>query len=339
MKWVLLAAAILAIGAATFTLVKTGRQPLRTTPASAAETPAAPVIAGPGRVEPASEELRVAAEIEGRLERVADEGSHLAKGDVLAALANGDFRARVDLAEAEVAAREAELQRLLAGSRDEERREAAAAVQEAEAALSNARAEAVRYQVLFAERLTAREQWATRETAQKQAEARLEAAREHQALVDASARREDVRRAEAQVQWARSQLAEARVLLDKTTIRAPIDGVVLRRHYRAGETVPPGAPIVTMGDLSRLRVRMEMDERDIARVHLGQQVYCTSDAYGSRRFPGKIVRMGQMLGRKNIRTDDPAERADTKVLEALIELDPGTPLPPGLRVDVFVQPQ
>jgi HlyD family secretion protein len=338
-KGSLLAVAILAIGAATFTFVRTGRQPLRTTPAAAAEAPAQPLVTGPGRVEPASEELRVGAEIEGRLERVADEGSHLSKGDVLATLTNTDFRARVDLAQADLAAREAELQRLLAGSRDEERREAAAAVQEAEAALSNARAEAVRYQTLYSEQLTAREQLATRETAQKQAEARLQAAREHQAFVDASARREDVQRAEAQVEWARSQLAEARALLDKTTIRAPIDGVVLRRHYRAGETVPPGAPIVTMGDVSRLRVRMEMDERDIARVHLGQPVYCISDAYGSRRFSGKIVRLGQMLGRKNINTDDPAERSDTKVLEALIELDPGARLTPGLRVDVFVQGQ
>jgi HlyD family secretion protein len=65
-------------------------------------------------------------------------------------------------------------------------------------------------------------------------------------------------------------------------------------------------------------------------------VYCTAEAFGHRRFNDRIVRMGQMLGRKNVRTDDPAERADTKVLEVLIELEGGAPLPPGLRVDVFV---
>jgi hypothetical protein len=81
---------------------------------------------------------------------------------------------------------------------------------------------------------------------------------------------------------------------------------------------------------------MELDERDVARIHVGQAAYCTADAYRGRRFPGKIVSIGQMLGRKNIRTADPAERADTKVLEALIELDAGIALRPGLRVDIFV---
>jgi HlyD family secretion protein len=165
----------------------------------------------------------------------------------------------------------------------------------------------------------------------------LEAARQHQALVEATARAEDRDRAEAQVRLARERLVEAQSLLDKTSIRAPISGMVLRRHYRSGETAPAGASIVTMGDVGRMRVRMELDERDIARIQVGQPVYCTADAFGDRRFNGRIVRVGQMLGRKNVRTDDPAERADTKILEVLIELESGAPLPPGLRVDVFVQ--
>ena len=50
-----------------------------------------------------------------------------------------------------------------------------------------------------------------------------------------------------------------------------------------------------------------------------------------------MVRVGRILGRKNIRTDEPAERMDTKVLETLMELDPGQSLPLGLRVDSFIQ--
>jgi HlyD family secretion protein len=42
------------------------------------------------------------------------------------------------------------------------------------------------------------------------------------------------------------------------------------------------------------------------------------------------------LGRKNVRTDEPTERVDTKILETLVELDPGTELPVGLRVDGFI---
>lgn len=338
MKRFVLVAAIAMIVGAIWTVMRTERQPPpRGTPAVAAEAPRESIVVGPGRVEPASEEVRVGSEIEGRLEQAPEEGTRLRAGDIVATLDNHDYQARVALAEAEVSAREAELQRVIAGARAEERREAESAVKEAEATLANAHAEWKRYETLFAENLTAREQVEVRRTRVAEDEARLEAARHHQALVDAAARQEDRDRAQAQVQLARSQLEEARSLLAKTIIRAPISGVVLRRHYRTGETAPAGAAIVTMGDISRLRVRMELDERDIARVHVGQAAYCTADAYGKRQFTGHIVRVGQMLGRKNIHSDDPAERADTKVLEALIELDPGAQLPTGLRVDVYVK--
>jgi len=49
------------------------------------------------------------------------------------------------------------------------------------------------------------------------------------------------------------------------------------------------------------------------------------------------VRIGQALGRKNIRTDEPTERVDKKILETLVELDPGQTLPIGLRVDAFLE--
>jgi HlyD family secretion protein len=46
--------------------------------------------------------------------------------------------------------------------------------------------------------------------------------------------------------------------------------------------------------------------------------------------------VGQQLGPKNVRTDEPAEKIDTKILETLVELDPGAQLPDGLRVDAFI---
>ena len=48
--------------------------------------------------------------------------------------------------------------------------------------------------------------------------------------------------------------------------------------------------------------------------------------------------MGQQLGPKNVRTDEPTEKVDTKILETLVELDAGSQLPDGLRVDAFIVP-
>ena len=89
-------------------------------------------------------------------------------------------------------------------------------------------------------------------------------------------------------------------------------------------------------DSSVLRARAEVDETDVARVRVGQPAYVTAGAYGSRRFSGRVVRVGNLLGRKNVRTERPSERVDTKILETLIELDSGRQLPAGLRVDAFI---
>ncbi len=147
-----------------------------------------------------------------------------------------------------------------------------------------------------------------------------------------------VRGRRADVLLARAKLDEARAMLEKTIVRSPIDGIVLRRHARAGESVSTqfDSPIVTLADRSSVRVRMDVDETDVARIRVGQPAYVTADAFGTRRFPGKVLRVGQLLGKKNVRTDEPTERVDQKVLETLVELEDGRDLPIGLRVRAFL---
>src|SRR5438445_4654253 len=50
-------------------------------------------------------------------------------------------------------------------------------------------------------------------------------------------------------------------------------------------------------------------------------------SYGTRKFRGHVIWMGRILGKKNVRTDEPSEHVDTKILETLVELDLGQPLP------------
>jgi len=81
---------------------------------------------------------------------------------------------------------------------------------------------------------------------------------------------------------------------------------------------------------------VDVDETDIDKVRPGQRAYVTATAYGGRKFWGRVVRLGQMLGKKNIRTEKSTERTDTNVMETLIELDSAQPLRAGLRVDAFL---
>lgn len=317
-----------------------GRDPQRPAVIPAAAGADAPeMAAGPGLVEPVSEEIRVSAQIGGRLAAVlVDENDRVKAGQLLAVIENADFVARVASARAELALQQAQLRRVLNGARPQERLEAAAAVAEADAVTQNARGEQQRRHLLLREGVVSRADADDADRAARVAAARLDAARQRAALIEADAREEDRAEAESDVSLARARLQEAQALHEKTFIRAPIDGIVLRRHRKAGESVSTllDSPVVTMADDHVRRVRVDVDETDVARVAVGQPAYVIADAFGDRRFPGRVIRVGQLLGRKNVRTDEPTEHVDTKVLETLIELEDGRELPLGLRVQAFI---
>jgi len=268
-----------------------------------------------------------------------EEGMRIHRGQIIATLSNDELQAQVVSAEAVVREKEAALRHIVNGARQQERLEALANVKTTEALLADERQQSERRLQLLQKGAVSREEAERSEQAYAAARARHEAALQHYAVVNADAREEDVAKASADVDLARGQLEQSRARLAKTIIRSPINGVVLRKHRRTGEAVldGPATPVVTLGDVSSLRVRAEVDESDICLVAVGQKGYVTADAYGSRQFPGKIVRVGSAVGRKQVITDEPSDKDDRKVLDVLLELQPGSPLKPGLRVDTFIQ--
>jgi HlyD family secretion protein len=310
---------------------------------AAAATPIPALIAGPGQVEPYSEDIKIGSELSGRLKTVfVEEGDVIRRSHVLAELENGDYRAEVESAKANVAAKQATLRKVINGARHQERDEAWSSVNEAKAVMENSNSEMHRRQQLYSAGVVSREEMERYARAADVAKAQYQAKVEQHSLVDDHAREEDRSLAEADLQLAQAQLEEAQARYEKTFIRAPIDGAVLRKHHRSGESVSNSStvpdPILTIGDRKTLRVRVDVDETDVGKVRVGQKAYVTADAFGKQKFWGHVVRVGQQLGPKNVRTDEPAEKVDTKILETLVELDPGAQLPDGLRVDAFIVP-
>jgi HlyD family secretion protein len=301
------------------------------------------LISGPGRVEPYSEDIKIGSELSGRLKSVnVEEGDAIHRGQVLAELENADYRAQVESARANVVAKEATLRKVINGARRQERDEAWSSVIEAKAVTADAQSELWRRQELFAAGVVSREELDRYAREADVAKAKYDAAVQQHALVDDHAREEDRSLAEADVELAQAQFSEAQARYEKTFIRSPIEGNVLRKHHRSGESVSNSStvpdPVLTIGDRKTLRVRVDVDETDVSKVQVGQKAYVTADAFNGRKFWGHVVRVGQQLGPKNVRTDEPTERVDTKILETLVELDPGSRLPDGLRVDAFIVP-
>jgi HlyD family secretion protein len=172
------------------------------------------------------------------------------------------------------------------------------------------------------------------------AKARYELMTQRLALLTAPPRAEDLAIATANLELAKADASALEAQIEKTRLRSPVDGVLLRRYKALGETVSENPPtlVAKIGDVSRLRVKAEIDERDVARVSRGQRVFITADAYGDQRFSGRVTKVGVWVGRKRVWTEASAEKTDTKILEVIIEPDSAIQLPPGLRVDVMFEP-
>lgn len=296
-----------------------------------------------GRVEGAtSQEIKLAARTFGRLLEVdVTDGDPVHKGQTVATLENRDARGRVDEARAALAGAQANLEKLLNGARPEERSAARAEMEEAQAAAENARQQYDRVQRLFKEGgVVSQSALDQAERDGKMTQSKLESLRQRYQLIMAPPRPEDVAAAQAEVGVARARLVQAEDYYDNTFIRSPVDGVVVKRFMNPGESISYESlyqPIISVADTTRLMVRAEVDETDIGKVQIGQRAEIRCDAFPGQAFFGRVTHISGGLGKKKIQTDNPTEKIDTDILETFIEVDPGSPLRVGLRVDVYVQ--
>ncbi|MFM2152379.1 MAG: hypothetical protein RL199_814 [Pseudomonadota bacterium] len=312
--------------------------------ASDVRRPAGPSIfvAGNGRVEPRGEEIPVASPVAGVVARVGvKEGDRVTKGDLLVQLEASVETAAVASAEADLGSARAALAKARVGSRHEDKEAAASEAAAAAARAALAKSVADRSRGLASTgTITAEEN----DRAQRQAEDAAASARAAKARAEAAergSRVEDILQLEAQAAAAAARVSQAKAVLERLSVRAPSDAQVLAVNVVVGAFAQPaGGAVVVLGDTTGLRVRMEVDERDIERVALGAPAFVTADAFGDRRFTARVVELGRRMGRKKIESPDPAERKDTQVLEVLLDLE-GTPaqLVSGLRVTAYVEPK
>jgi len=142
---------------------------------------------------------------------------------------------------------------------------------------------------------------------------------------------------EGQLNVSRGELRAAYAELDKLTIRAPIASTVLQVNAKVGELASPTAPLVLLGDLTGLRVRAEVDERDVGKIKLGGKAVVRADAFRGREFAGKVVSIAPLVQAARINSPGSRNLSDFSVTDVLIELsDPG-PLLVGMKVDVYFE--
>jgi RND family efflux transporter MFP subunit len=235
----------------------------------------------------AEDQVIVGTKVPGRLAEIAvDMGTRVRRGQVVARLDAGDYRLRVEQAEAALQQARVRLGLSPAGQEETVEPEKTAIVRQARAVLDEARLTRDRSVKLLEQQLIARAQLDTAEANLQVAEGRYQDALE------------EVRNRQAVLAQRRSELQLARQQLIDTVVLAPVDGAVSQRQVSRGEFLAAGAPMATLVRTHPLRLRVAVPEREAMSVRTGQLVRLTIDG-DPAVHTGRVVRLAPIVQELN----------------------------------------
>jgi RND family efflux transporter MFP subunit len=168
---------------------------------------------------------------------------------------------------------------------------------------------------------------------------REEAERKKIAAAGARAR---LAEAKTQVALAEAQIRQTEVAVERLTVISPIDGEVLQSDVRPGQYAPSGPlakPLMILGNIEPLHVRVDIDEQDAWKVRAGEPATGAIRGAGDQRMKLSFVRFEPYVIPKVALTGDSTERTDTRVMQAIYRIKrtpDGPPIFVGQQMDVFI---
>lgn len=271
-------------GAGQNKLVDRGVRQVKT--ARVAEMPFGETVTANGSLA-AYDQSTASAKVAGRLSSISvDLGSVVRRGQVIAQLESNDYKLRVQQAEAALSQARARLGLSPDGSDDKVNAEDTGTVRQAKAVLDEARLSRERITKLVEQGVVARSDFDAANAAYKVALSRYQDALE------------EIRNRQALLAQRRSELALARQQLADTSVVAPLDGIVQQKRASAGEYLAAGAPVVDIVRMNPLRLQAQVPERDAGTVRFGQNVRVTVEG-DPNVYLGQIKRLSPVIAQQN----------------------------------------
>jgi multidrug resistance efflux pump len=278
---------------------------LRTDPApTSAPAPAVGDVAleSKGYIVPAHQIL-VSPKVSGMIVQLnIEEGRRVAKGDVLAILESTDYEADLSRAKASVQLVREQLRELQNGNRPEEISQSEAELRQAEAELVQLDLDYKRTEDLRRRTSATQQELELAQSkflAQKQRVQKLSFALK---LMQLGPRQERIAVCKAELAQAEADVVKAQWRLGNCTVVAPLAGTILKKNAEAGNVVNPIAQngsfsLCEMADLSDLEVELDIQERDIAAIRVGQNCRVRAEAYPARLYHGVVDRLMPIANR------------------------------------------
>lgn len=281
-------------------------------------------VSASGTVQPVTE-VKIAPEVSGEIiDLLVEEGDSVTLGDDLVKIRPDTWESQVDRAEAGLNQQRANLEQ----SRSNLLR--------AEATLSRQRADYHRQEKLFKEQVISEADWQM-------------AKQNYQvAINDSISAAQAVEASRAMIRSTEASLKEARENYRKTLVEAPMNGIVSKLIVKKGERVVgtatmTGTEMLRIADLNLMEVRVDVNENDIVRVHVGDTAVIDVDAYASQEktFKGVVTLIANTAKEKT--TTDAITEFEVRILilrqsyEDLIKEGNRFPFRPGMTASVEIQ--
>jgi hypothetical protein len=217
---------------------------------------------------------------------------------------------------------------------------AIAAVDEARARLLDAEAAYNRDLHLFQKQMLAASEFDKDKYGRLAAQATLARTEADLAKLRAGAWKEDIEVQRAAVEQAQSQIDNINIMLERLIVRAPVDGQILQVNVRPGQiaTLAWKEPMIVLGEVNRLHVRVDIDENDLYRFREGMPAWANIKGRTEPRFLLEYVRIEPYVIPKKSLTGDSSERVDTRALQVLYALPDHSPAKVyvGQQMEVFL---
>jgi len=277
-------------------------------------------------------ETNVGFKLPGRvMELTVDEGQQVNAGQLIARLDNAELASVVMQNKASFQEAMTRLAELRAGSRVQEIERARASVNAQAADLDKAKKDYERADILYKNGAISASQFEAAQNAYNTREAQLKSAQETLSLVKEGPRKEDIQAAEHRVQQVKAMLNTSEERLKDTVLFAPISGVILRKNVELGETLSPGTPVFTIGDLENPWVKVYVKENRLGQVKLGQKADVKVDSFKDKTYDGTVTFISSEaeFTPKNVQTEEERVKlvfgVKIKVKNENGELKPGMP--------------
>ncbi|MBI4581900.1 MAG: efflux RND transporter periplasmic adaptor subunit [Planctomycetes bacterium] len=299
-------------------------------------------VAGAGIIEASTENIAIGTVMPGVVTAVyVKPGQTVKAGDPLFKVDDRPMLAELQVRQAALAQAKANLERLERMPRPEDIPVAEARLTEAESLLADARSQMAMFDRVDDKRAVSQDELDRRRYAVRVAEARLNAARAQLALLKAGTWKPDIEIARAEVAAAEAQVQSTRTEIERLTTRALVDGDILQVKIRLGEYAPAGVlqtPLVLMGNLDRLHVRVDVDENDAWRIRAGADARAFVRGNRNLETPLTFVRIEPYVVPKRSLTGESVERVDTRVLQVIYSFERSKlPVYVGQLMDVYIE--